>query len=166
MIAPILQAYFRLMGGGLEAQSPFCLSLFLLCHWEMTSMPACDTSAWSLPNCRHLGGGGGGQIRNLIVLSSNGTSFDQNCSRRKQTLACLRLCQGESTKRCEVGLAINRLQPKFIFSARDIISSVGLARGRSYVSLRVSQALRFCFVTDTHLVYSSAMSLGNLFRET
>lgn len=45
-------------------------------------------------------------------------------------------------------LAINRLQPKFS-SARDIISSAGLARGGNDVSLKVSKALRFCFVTDT-----------------
>lgn len=45
---------------------------------------------------------------------------------------------------------------------RDIISSARLARGRSYVLLKVFQALKFCFVIDTHLVYSPAMSLSNL----
>lgn len=92
-------------------------------------------------------------MAHLLISPSAGESTQQCVSE---------LCQQESTKGSEVGPAINRLQPKFIFSTRDIISLAGLARGPSSVSLRFSQALRICFVTDTHLVYSSAMSLGNL----
>lgn len=48
------------------------------------------------------------------------------------------------------------------FSQQRHCLIAGLARGRSYVSLKVSQVLKFCTVTGTHLVDNSAMSLGNL----
>ena len=135
--------------------------VFTVQHWQRAYMSAYDPGARSLLNCRHSDGSNlqldCTQRAHLLIRPASGESRHQCVSE---------LCQRESTKRSEVGPAINRLQPKFTFSARDIISLAGLARGPSSVSLRFSQARRICFVTDTHLVYSSAMSLGNLSIET
>ena len=159
---PVLQgflAYFSLTGAVLKAQSPFCstLSSCLALATDLTCPPVNQAPGLSWTVYILMG-----QICNLTALSTNGTSFDQSSAGESTHKCVSELCQEESTKGSEVGPASNRLQPKFIFSTRDIISLAGLARGPSSASLKFSQTLRICFVTDIHLVYSSAMSLGHL----
>lgn len=123
---------------------------FSLCLWHQGLLPPELHIAVGSDSC-------------VTVLSSK-RSPDPSCGRTGKQTPNTRMyqhCSREGTQRSTASLAINRLQPKFS-SAGDIISSAGLARGRNGVSLKVSKALRFCFVTDARLVYSSALSLGNL----
>ena len=157
---PRFSGIFQSKGSCIKSTKSFLQHFVFMCSaGNGLNVPACKPGAWALLNCIHSDGSNlqldwhCSQMAHLLISLSAGESTNQCVSE---------LCQEESTKGSEVGPAVNRLQPKFILSTRDIISLAGLARGSSCVSLRFSQALRICFVTDTHLVYSSAMSLGNL----